>query len=117
MKVYVAGALSNKEKVERTPSKVVVDYFQNVNKMVLAGRALIKAGHAPFIPALDLVTGIAAGDMEEEDYRRVDIEFMIACDAVVVISHSSGVERELGIADAMGIPVYEGLEAFLKEHS
>ena len=111
MLVYVAGALSNSdEDTNRTPSKVVVDYINNCRKMLIAAREVIRKGHAPFVPALDFLTGLVSGDMEEKDYRLCNLEFLSVCDVMLVLSRSSGVREEIEFAKKKGIPVCYKIE-------
>jgi hypothetical protein len=102
VKVYIAGALSSKEKKGRDPSTVVIDYLANVSKMCKVASEVRKLGHYPFVPAL--------GDWEEEDYRGCGMAFLEVCDAVLVISNSWGVAKEVERAKELGIPVYYELE-------
>ena len=108
MKVYIAGALSTlaTKKDSRTPSKVVTDYIQNVSAMCLVAGVVRQLRHHPYVPALDLLLGAVAGDWEEEDYRGIGIEFLKVCDAVLVISDSLGVQRELEVARRLHLPIY-----------
>ena len=110
MKVYIAGALSSREKNERSPSQVVVDYLQNINKMCKIAGAVRKAGHCPFVPALDFALGMINGNWTEEDYRGLGMEFLEVCDAMLVISHSWGVNKEIEEAKRLFIPIYYSLE-------
>jgi len=108
MRIYVAGQLSNRETQpdDRSPSTVVIDYIKNVHVMCKVAKMLQTRGYAPYVPALDFLMGVVNGNLGEEDYRGVGIEFLKVCDAVFVISMSSGVIRELEIAKELGLPVY-----------
>jgi 7-cyano-7-deazaguanine synthase in queuosine biosynthesis len=110
MRVYIAGALSSKENDTRNPSQVVVDYLNNVHKMCGAGREVRKLGHAPFVPAYDMLMGVANGDTSEQDYRGCSDEFLKVCDAVLVISMSWGVKGEIKLAESLNIPVCYSLQ-------
>jgi len=110
VRVYIAGALSSRENTARSPSTIVVDYLANVSKMCRIASEVRKMGHYPFVPALDLLLGVINGDWDEEDYRGVGIAFLEVCDAVLVISDSYGVSREVERAKTLGIPVYYDIE-------
>jgi len=110
MRIYIAGALSSKEDRTRDPSKVVIDYLSNVSKMCKVASEVRKMGHFPFVPALDLLLGVINGDWDEEDYRGVGMAFLEVCDAVLVISQSWGVAKEIERANELGIPVYYRME-------
>ena len=75
---------------------------------IVAGK-LRKMGHAPFVPALDLLLGVINGDWSEEEYRDTGMEFMGVCDAVLVISFSWGVQREIKEANKLCLPIYYSL--------
>ena len=109
MRVYIAGALSSREDRSRDPSAVVVDYLANVSKMCKVASEVRKLGHYPYVPALDILLGIINGDWQEEDYRRVGMAFLAVCDAVLVISQSYGVWKEVERAKELGIPIYENI--------
>ena len=110
MRIYVAGALSSKERVDRDPTKVVTDYIQNVHAMCQAASVVRKKGHIPYIPCLDFFIGLIAGDWEEEDYRRLGMEFLDTCDAILVISNSTEVSAEEARAKLLGLEIYYFLE-------
>ncbi len=113
-RVYIAGRLSNTASPEeRTPTKVVTDYLQNVHEMCRMAGIVRGYGHAPFVPALDLLLGIVDGTFEEEDYREVGLAFLECCDAVLVISESPGVRKEIDRAHELGIPVYSKLSGLV----
>lgn len=110
MRIYIAGALSSKENNSRTPSKVITDYIQNMSAMCKAASAVRREGHYPYIPGIDFVIGMVIGDWEEEDYRGMGMSFLEVCDAVLVISMSWGVQKEIDRAKELNIPVYYRLE-------
>ena len=110
MKVYIAGALTTNDYTERSHPQVVVDYIQNVHKMCEAASKIRKMGRAPYVPALDLLLGLVNGDWKEEDYRETNMEFLDVCDAMLVISYSRGVKKEIEYAREHCIPIYYNLE-------
>ena len=110
MRVYIAGALSSKGGVRGDSSTVVVKYIQNLSAMCKIASLVRRRGHSPYVPGLDLLMGLVAGDWEEGDYRGMGMGFLEVCDAVLVISDSWGVQQEIGRADRLHIPVYFSLE-------
>ena len=117
MRIYIAGALSSKENIKRNPSQVVIDYIANVSKMCKKASELRKRGYYPFVPGLDFLLGVVNGEWEENDYRGIGMAFLEVCDAVLVISDSWGVRREIEKAKELKIPVYYSmteLEAYAK---
>lgn len=109
MRVYIAGALSSKENTDRSPSKVVIDYIQNIHKMCRVASAVRRLGHYPYVPALDFLLGVIAGDWSEDDYRGIGMCFLEVCDYVLVISESWGALQEIKKARELGIPVIYSL--------
>jgi hypothetical protein len=114
MRVYIAGALSSKENVSRTPSQVVVDYIANVHKMCLFAGIVRKEGMYPYVPGLDLLLGVVDGDFNEEHYRGIGMSFLDVCDAVLVTSMSWGVEQELKRAAELDIPCFTSVNELCK---
>lgn len=110
MRVYIAGALSSKENSNRNPSKIVTDYLQNVSAMCRTASIVRRMGWYPYVPALDFVLGMVDGFWEEEDYRGIGMSFLEVCDAVLVISESYGVTKEVERATELGIPVYHTIQ-------
>ena len=107
MRIYIAGPLSTTEDgEERSPSKIVTDYIQNIHAMCMVAARVRKRGHAPFIPGLDFLIGVVVGDWEEQDYRGVGMAFLEVCDAVLVVARSKGVDAEVERAKELNIPIY-----------
>ena len=70
----------------------------------------IKAGWIPFIPHTDCLLAIMFGKkLPLKFYYDYSIEWLKSCDAICIVDDgrplSSGVKRELGIAEALGIKV------------
>jgi len=110
MRIAILGALSSKEGTQRDPSTVVVDYLRNVHDMCKAASIVRHKGHVPFTPALDLLLGVVGGDWTEKEYRGMTTEFIKVCEAVVVISNSWGVDRDLETARESNCIIYSNLE-------
>ena len=106
MRIYIAGALSSRENTSRNPSLVVTDYIANVSAMCKAAGRVRRLGFYPFVPALDFLLGAVNGDWQEEEYRGIGMAFLEVCDAVLVISDSWGVQKEIAKAKELHIPVY-----------
>lgn len=113
MRIYVAGALSSKQSSMRNPSKVVTDYIRNLNRMCKTASELRKLGYFPYVPGMDFMLGFVDGGWVEDDYRGIGYAFLEVCDAVLVISESWGVKREVAHASQLGIPVFYGIEALI----
>jgi hypothetical protein len=110
MRVYIAGALSSKENINRNPTEVVCDYIRNLSTLCQKASELRKRGYYPYVPGLDFLLGVINGNWTEEDYRDLGIAFLEVCDAILVTSDSWGVQKEIERAKELGIPVYYSLE-------
>jgi len=110
LRVYIAGALSSKEKADRNPSQVIVDYLQNLHRMFRVATEVRNLGHIPYVPGLDFLLGITAGGWDENDYRGMGMGFLEVCDVVLVTSWSWGVDKEVTRAKELGIPVIDKID-------
>ena len=102
MKIYIAGPY--------TKGDVVV----NVRNAILAGQALLEAGHSPYIPHLThfwhfLIPG------PWEQWIKHDKEWISVCDAFIRLEGESvGADLEVGVAHSLGIPVFTSIEEILR---
>lgn len=104
MLVYVAGPY--------TKGDVAV----NVRNAILAGDALIAAGHEPFIPHLSHFQHLLC-PRGYKTWMRLDLAWLRVCGALIrLIGESSGADQEVRDADRLGIPVYYSVEKFLAAH-
>jgi len=104
MRIYVAGRLGGFGTIQ---------YIQLFHTMIEAGLELIKKGHAPYIPALDFLCGLIAGDWEYEDYYRFNLDWVGACHAILLLpgwKESRGANRELVEARRLGLKIYYRME-------
>jgi hypothetical protein len=101
--LYVAGPLNSD----------ACGYLKNVHSMLKHADAIRRKGWSVFIPALDLLCGIYAGDLDYPDYFENNAEWLRRSDAVFVCpgwEASKGTAREMAIASEMGKPIYFNLE-------
>jgi hypothetical protein len=104
-RIYVAGSYT-----ADTPAAVL----ENVHAAIDAGLALIDRGHTPYIPQLThwveqyALTAYGQG-LPYEFYLAYDREWLRLCDAVLLVAASPGADREVWLAERMGLPVYRGL--------
>lgn len=89
----------------------VLQYIRNCHRMIEAGAKLIKMGYAPFIPALDLLTGILDGTMRFEDYFGVSEAWLQVSESFVILATSEGALKEKETAERLGLTIYTSLEA------
>lgn len=106
-RVYVAGPISKG------------DLRANLTQAREAGQKLLKAGYAPMVPHL---TCYWAGDTPEvlpdgtthEDWMGLDLPWVAVADAVLRLpGESTGADREVALANSLGIPVYSRLDDLL----
>ena len=104
-RVFIAGPLSNED---------CTVYLRNVGRFLAADRELRRHGFAPFNPALDLLVGIAHGDMDYDDYALPNLAWVPVCHAVLLLGSSPGADREVAVAVGHGIPVAHSIEMLLQ---
>ncbi len=103
MKVYVAGPY--------TKGDVAV----NVRNAIKAGVQLLDAGHYPFIPHLCHFIHMQA-PRPYEVWTAFDNAFLPDCDALIrLLGESSGADAEMALAWKLEIPVFSGVEHFLRD--
>lgn len=106
LRVYLAGPISTG------------DREANVARGIAEGLRLLDAGYAPFIPHLSHVADAtsAPGDPRYEAWLAHDVAWLETCGALIRLSgDSSGADREVAAAQALGIPIYPSVDAFLAD--
>lgn len=102
-RIYVAGKLND----------MAVDYLLNVHKMMVTAEKVRKAGYSVYVPAIDLVMGIAFGYTDYHDYFDNSQPWLEASDAVFLTpgwETSKGTKKEIELAESLGIPVFHTLK-------
>ena len=103
MRIYIAGKYSAKTKKERE---------KNTKEAMKAWWKLIDSGFLPFCPHLshfltgDNPTFGMDRNPPAEFWYQYDAEWLKLCDAILVISNSDGVAKEIEIAQSLLIPVF-----------
>lgn len=101
-RVYVAGPY--------TQGDVAV----NVRAAMCAGTMILDLGHAPYIPHLMHFVHMIY-PKPYEVWMKLDAHWINYCDAMLRLpGESVGADREVGFAKALGIPVFESIEALEK---
>ena len=103
LKVYIAGKLN----------AMAVDYLKNVSNMIHTAQRVKDLGFSVFVPCLDLIMGIVAGNYEYEDYSQNNLAWLEVSDCVLVLpgyETSKGTLAEIKRAEEMKIPIYYKLE-------
>ena len=102
MRTYIAGVYS------------AGDQAVNVRNAILAMNRLMDAGHAPHCPHLTHFAHMLA-PRAYEDWIRLALVWVGQCEALVRLpGESPGADREVAEARRLGLPVFEGVDAFLE---
>jgi hypothetical protein len=90
------------------------DVAANVKRQIDVADILIASGYAPFVPLLSHFQHMIH-PRPEEDWKRLDMEWLRGCSAVLrLYGHSPGADAEVIEAERLGIPVYYSLDELLK---
>ena len=98
-KVYVAGKLND----------YACDYIKNMTKMIRTAIQVNRLGFSAFVPCLDILVGLVAGDLDYKDYAGHNMDWLEASDAVLVLDNwktSKGTIAEIERAKDLCIPVF-----------
>ena len=104
MKIAVAGKYSAETAEERQA---------NFDAMNEAAARLLELGHTPLIgvnAALPVVERARVAD-KYEAIMQISMAVISVCDAILIISNSSGADRERDFFIANGKPVYNSIDA------
>jgi hypothetical protein len=112
MRLYLAGPYSD-------PDPAVQK--RNAERAMATGLALLKQGHAPFIPHLshffDQWATRTGHVVPYETYLAWDAAFLSVCEGLVWLGSSPGADRELELAARLGKPVISRLSGHLESRS
>lgn len=101
LKVYVAGPYSQG------------DVGYNVHNAIVAGNILLQAGHFPYVPHLSHFMHLQK-PQSYETWMELDRVWLLQCDALLRLpGFSPGAEKEWLTAIEMGIPCFDGMDAFI----
>ena len=102
-RVYIAGKLNDD----------ACGYIQNLHRMIAAAELVRKAGFAVFVPGIDFLQGIVAGNLGYADYFENSQAWLEVSEAVFLTpgwETSQGTAKEILRATGLGIPVFEDIE-------
>jgi hypothetical protein len=106
-RVYIAGPMNPKH------GGGAIEYLRNCARMIEAARDLIKAGFAPFCPAVDMAYFLGGPDDETptaDEIKSYSMAWVSACEAVLLMpgwAISAGVWAELEEATRLNIPTFD----------
>ena len=99
MKVYIAGKLDDN----------AVNYIKNMHNMIKTADQVRRLGYSVFVPCLDFLSGLVAGNYDYQDYFENNLPWLEASDAIFICpgyETSNGTQAEIAHAERLGIPVY-----------
>lgn len=100
--VYVAGPYSGDEEA-------------NTDQAIAAGEMILAGGYYPYVPHLSHFWHERHPHTYTE-WLEFDMAWLARCDALVRLpGESPGAEREVAFARSAAIPVFHGVEQFLRE--
>jgi Domain of unknown function (DUF4406) len=103
--IYVAGPYS-------TP-----DPESNTREAIKIGDALLNLGYYPFVPHLTHFWEQLYHHKYNE-WMALDFAWLSKCDALIRLpGESNGADKEIEVANKIGIPVFYGLDDFIKRHT
>lgn len=87
------------------------DAVKNIRDAIDAWHRLRQAGYVPFCPHAQTALMDLRQDLVPDDFLAYDMEWLRACDALVRLPGASrGADDEVVFAEALGLPVYHGLD-------
>jgi hypothetical protein len=101
-RIYIAGKLND----------MACDYIKNVSRMCRCAIEVQKCGFAVYVPGIDLLMGLVAGDMEYYKYFNNSQDWLKVSDAVFLTpgwETSQGTKREIELARSLNIPVFDDI--------
>jgi len=97
-RVYVAGPIT------------LGNQIMNVRTAVMVGTQLLDMGFAPYVPHLNFIWDFLT-PRHYETWLALDKEWIKVCDALLRLpGESEGADREVQLANDLGIPVYYSIE-------
>ena len=110
IRVYVAGAYS---------ADNVIDVLKNIGRSEWYAAQLFAEGFAPFVPwhDKDFILRRPMDDFSVENFYNYSLAWLEVSDAMLVLSgyeSSKGTVKEIEFAEERGIPVFYGLNDFLR---
>ena len=105
MRIFVAGPLTHMDPEKRG---------DNVEHALDTGHALLLGGHQPFVPHLsqywDDHLWCGGDNLPYERWMEWTLSWLRVCDALYFIGSSPGADRELALAEELGLPIYRSLD-------
>jgi Domain of unknown function (DUF4406) len=108
MKIYVAGPYTPTPDVNIHDAARVA--HKNTLNAIRAGIRIIEKGHIAFIPHLSHYVHLETEHgLPKEYYYQYDMEWLKHCDALFLLGHSNGADKELEWAQKNGLRIYYDL--------
>lgn len=106
-KIYIAGKLNAD----------AVNYIKNMHNMIKTADQIRRLGYSVYIPCLDILSGLVAGDYDYKDYFENNLPWLEVADALFVCAGwetSKGTHLEIEHAERLGIPVYFAVKELMQ---
>lgn len=101
--VYVAGPYTKPDPVE------------NVRKTIYIADKIRAAGLFPYVPHLTMLWHLISGH-DYEYWMELDFGWVRKCDCLLRLpGESSGADREVALASALGMPIFRSVEELLAD--
>lgn len=108
MRIYVAGPISDGGKIGDAGQ------IANVNRASEIAMQLILLGHIPYWPHGNYLFGkhmeAIGHELDESFYLTWDYAWLRMCDGLFYIGPSSGADKELALAKALGMTIFYDLD-------
>ena len=108
MLIYISGPLTNGGRASEEGE------LKNVSDACIAGEAIYRLGHIPYIPHLTLVADRllrAQGiDVSYDEWLKRCLAWVGECDAMLYLRPSPGADAEKAYAEELGKIIYKNLE-------
>lgn len=114
LKIYIAGPYTPVNTDQHDAPRIV---HKNVIKAIRAGIKVIKKGHIPFIPHLTHFIHLETEEpLSKEFYYEYDLEWLKLCDAFLYLDSSEGADKELQIAETLGLKIFNSIDEIPEYH-
>ena len=107
MRIYVAGPISDGGTLRKAQQR------GNVYQAAEVAMYLLLMGHIPYWPHGNFMFGEQMDrigyKLDEEFYLYWDFAWLRTCDGLFYIAPSSGADRELALAESLGMTIFRDL--------
>jgi hypothetical protein len=110
--IYVAGPYSG---------AITAQVEANVERAITAGVEILRRGHLAYVPHLthylELSAVLSGASIPYERWMAIDRYWLKHCNALLYLAPSPGADRELELAAARGMRIFQALEEIPSERA